>query len=208
MRIEGLPDSYRTVAADVLRYCQPDDGLWLDIGSGSGGIGIELARASNATVVLVDPNADGLRRAASEAASGGLGGRVLVIAGRVEHLPLRDGVADLVASRGSIFFWDDPAKGLREVHRALRSGGRAMIGGGLGEGYPKWAREEFTRRRLSSLEKQGAEAMAQFERTHNPDTFRQWARRAGLRDFEIAGEGGPAPQPPPARLGIWLRFAK
>jgi len=47
-------------------------------------------------------------------------------------MPLPSESVDLVFSRGSIFFWDDPAQGLQEVYRVLRPGGEAMIGGGRG----------------------------------------------------------------------------
>jgi ubiquinone/menaquinone biosynthesis C-methylase UbiE len=156
----------------------------------------------------VDPNSEALPSAVSSAREAKLASRVRVLAARAEALPLRDGVADLVVSRGSIFFWNDPPVGLREIHRVLTRGGKAMIGGGLGEDYPQWARQEFTRRRHESVRSRGAEAWAEFQRVRDPQTFAGWAREAGLSDFTVTGEGARAPSPPGAGLGIWLRFTK
>ena len=64
---EPLPDIYPYVVAGMLHYCRPAEGLWVNLGSGDGGIGLELARESGSTVVLIDPDsADVDRRAPSK----------------------------------------------------------------------------------------------------------------------------------------------
>ena len=203
-----LPDHFPTVAAHVLRYCEPRQGIWMDLGCGAGGLGLELARVSRSTVLLLDPDVAALRRAVGEARAAGLHQRMFPVVAQAEHLPLVDDSVELVVSRGSIFFWEQPPQGLREVQRVLRPGGKAMIGGGVGETYPEWAREEWTRWRWNGLRAEGAEAVAHFEHVTSPDTHRQWAQQGGLRDFEVAREKQSPGKDANPRLGIWLRFRK
>jgi ubiquinone/menaquinone biosynthesis C-methylase UbiE len=207
-----LPDHYPYVAADILEYCRPRKGIWVDLGSGSGGVGLALAAtddptASTSTIVLVDPNTEALSKGLQNAQSKGLAHRVVAVVGKAESMPLPDRSVDLVISRGSIFFWDDPGKGVQEVYRVLRPGGEAMLGGGRGEHYPEWARREFTRRRHGNMDP-NSEATKRFRRVRSPDTFRQWAEQAGLPDFKVIGQGGLSPDDPRAGKGIWLRFSK
>jgi ubiquinone/menaquinone biosynthesis C-methylase UbiE len=137
-----------------------------------------------------------------------LGARVVTLVGQAEAMPLPDACVDLAVSRGSIFFWDDPARGISEAHRVLRPGGQAMIGGGLGSAYPAWARREFIRRRHGGVQKRGPEAVRRFRHVREPATFRRWAEDAGLTDFQVLGEGGLPADDPRTGLGIWLRFGK
>jgi SAM-dependent methyltransferase len=203
---DGLPPVYPFVAADILAHCWPVQGLWIDLGCGDGGVGLELARACSGTGSLIDPDEKVLRPATERVRQEGLGERVGAVVGRAEALPIRDNTAMLVVSRGSIFFWGDPPTALREVRRALSPCGQAMIGGGLGSGYPLWAREEFTRRRHASVRSQGPEAWEEFERVRDPETFPCWAREAGLTDYSVVGEGAREPDSDDAGVGIWLRF--
>jgi SAM-dependent methyltransferase len=203
-----LPDPCPFVAADVLRWCAPARGLWVDVGSGAGGVGLELARVGGGVVLLVDPDKDALRRGIEGARRCGLGERIRAVVAQAEALPIRSDTAELVVSRGSIFFWRDAAAGLREAYRVLRVGGKAMIGGGLGTEYPEWARREFARRRLENERRRGAQSYTDFQRLRRPDTFRAWARAAGLGGFEVFGDEGPSPEAPFAGLGVWLRFTK
>jgi len=202
------PDYYITVAEDILRLCRPRHGVWVDLGAGAGGLGLALAATSSATLVLIDPNAAALAEALRAAGRRGLQQRVVAVVSPAEAMPLADVSVDLVVSRGSIFFWRDPAAGVREAYRILRRGGKAMVGGGLGSGYPVGAREEFVRRREEGVLKEGPEAVRRFQEVRRPETFRQWAVEAGLTDFDVSGEGGLSPEDARAGLGIWLRFTK
>lgn len=82
-----------------------------------------------------------------------------------------------------------------------------MIGGGRGSEYPEWARREFTRRRQGNRKEDSPRAK-QFARLRDPETFRQWARDAGITDFEVVGQGALPADDPRAGAGIWLRFSK
>jgi len=203
-----LPDYYATVAADVLALCRPSQGMWVDLGSGTGGVALALAPGSQSAVVMVDPNGKALVEGMKDAHRKGLDGRAAAVIGQAEGIPLADACADMVVSRGSVFFWQDRPAGLREVHRILRPGGKAIIGGGLGSTYPLWARQEFTRRRLESIRKKGPEAERKFREVRRPETFTRWATQAGLSSFRVKGEGGLPPADPRSGLGIWLLFSK
>jgi SAM-dependent methyltransferase len=121
---------------------------------------------------------------------------------------MRDASVDLVVSRGSVFFWDDPAQGIREAHRVLRPGGWAMIGGGLGSGYPEWARREFMRNRCEETAAQGAAALTRFTEERSPEAFHRLATEAHLRHYEIVSDSGSTAPEVWGGLGIWLTFRK
>jgi len=203
-----LPDYYRTVADDVVAFCGDQGGrVWVDLGAGPGGLGLALLEEiPEATMVLMDPNADALARALEAARRRGLASRAVAAIGPAEAIPLPDGSVDVVVSRGSFYFWRDRAQGLREVWRILRPGGRAMIGGGLGSRYPQWARQEFIRRRRKSAK--SPDAAREFAEARSPKTFRRLATEAGLPSFEIVGEGGLSADDPNTGIGVWLQFTK
>jgi ubiquinone/menaquinone biosynthesis C-methylase UbiE len=192
----------------MLEMCEPAEGIWVDLGCGKGPVAFALAELSDSFLVLIDPNREALAGAMAEARRRGIFRRMLAVHGRAESLPLADDSVDLVVSRGSIFFWDDRPAGIREVHRVLRPGGAAMLGGGLGSSYPAWARRAFIRHRRASQRKKGPEAVRKFREVRKPETFRGWATEASLENFRVVGEGGLSPDDPDTGLGIWLLFNK
>ncbi len=206
----ALPDYYKTVARDLIEFCSLSAGqVWVDLGAGPGGVALALLEArDDVTMVLIDPKADALRRALSAARERGVESRAVAVLGAAESLPLPDESVDVVVSRGSFYFWEDRAQGLREVFRVLRPGGRAMIGGGLGRDYPDWARREFIRRKRESQHRDGPDAMQAFSEARSPDTFRRIAREAGLPSFEVNGHGGLEADAQNTGIGIWLQFVK
>lgn len=194
----GLPDWFVTVAEDVLQYCRPEAGVWVDLGCGSGGLGLALGRRSDSTILLIDPDARALAAGLDEARESGLAGRAVAVVAVAESIPLADGCVDLVVSRGSIFFWNDPPQGLREVYRILRPGARAMIGGGFGTRYPEWARKEFFRRLHKGIDAKGEEARRKWDEPRRPEWLAAQAQAAGLEGSLLR------PTPP----GLWLLFEK
>ena len=42
---QSLPDRYSYVVKDVLDFCQPQKGFWVDLGAGKGQVAIPLNRA-------------------------------------------------------------------------------------------------------------------------------------------------------------------
>jgi len=206
--MKELPDFYETIAEEILCECQPREGIWLDLGAGSGGVGLALAKRTHSIIILIDPNKGALQEALKKARRSELDKSIIAIGAQAESIPISDNCINLVTSRGSIFFWQNKPQGISEVYRILRPGGVAMIGGGLGASYPQWARQEFIRRRHEGVKRKGAEAYRRFKEERSTQTFRQIAQEAGLVNFEVDGNGGAGPDNPQAGLGIWLRFSK
>lgn len=204
----SLPDRYPYVVEDILKYCQPDKGVWVDLGAGKGQVAIPLIEASGNPVVMLDPNIESMTKGLELARQKGLGDRLIAIAGVAEEMPFPDNSVDLVVSRGSIFFWSDPVKGLQEVYRVLRPGGKAMIGGGAGSGYPKEAVEKLIRSRKEKLNGEESEKWARFVELRRPEQMRQWATKSGIPEFEIAGRGAISADDPKVGQGVWLWFTK
>jgi ubiquinone/menaquinone biosynthesis C-methylase UbiE len=97
------------VVKDILKYCQPEEGFWVDLGAGEGQVAIPLIEATGNPVVMLDPNAEAMTNGLKTARDKGLGDRLFAIVGVAEDMPFPDNSVDLVVSRGSIFFWTDPA---------------------------------------------------------------------------------------------------
>jgi SAM-dependent methyltransferase len=90
----------------------------LDAGAGTGKLS-RLVAASGATVLAADPADAMIRRVAG--APG-----VVPLRAIAEALPFREGALDAAAA-ASAFHWFDGPRALRELHRALRPGGRLAL---------------------------------------------------------------------------------
>lgn len=80
-------------------------------------------------------------------------GRLEVKRGDVSRIPYEDGRFDRVLTVQTIYFWPNPAAGLREIYRVLRSGGQLVVATATKEemekrswtahGFRKFADEEL-----------------------------------------------------------------
>lgn len=101
---EGLPGRHAYVVQDILEFCKPRKGFWVDVGAGKGQLTIPLIEAAGNAVVMLDPNTEAMREALEAARQKGLEDRLVAVVGVAEAMPFPDGSVDLVVSRGSVFF--------------------------------------------------------------------------------------------------------
>lgn len=124
---------YPVIARKIKNKTGITDGVCIDIGSGGGYLGIEMARISNLYVYLLDKSQEALNVAEKNIVDFSLQRKMKTILADVHEIPMLDQSVDLIISRGSIIFWEDQAKALKEIYRILAPGGIAYIGGGFGK---------------------------------------------------------------------------
>jgi SAM-dependent methyltransferase len=137
--------SYRLVAAEkrkvksaamgaavtqaLIDYASPQSGMKvLDLASGTGepAIGLASRIGSDGQVTALDLSAELLLIAEERARQRGLD-NFSTCRADAQSLPFPDQSFDLVTCRFGVMFFADCNKALREVHRVLRSGGRACF---------------------------------------------------------------------------------
>lgn len=106
--------------------------------------------------------------------------RIACKTGTIHDLPFEDASFDLVAGVGPILLWGDREKGMTEVHRVLKNGGAALIGGKF-LGMPKRRRTPSETLRTSA-EKTGIPHIRISEDRGQWVEIRKGTKDRGLRD--------------------------
>lgn len=119
---------FRAIASDIAATASPAAKL-LEVGCGPGHLSVRLARDHGLDVTGLDLDPAMIGRARANAARGPKpdGRPPTFVVGDVAAMPFEDSAFDVVVSTLSMHHWSDPAAGLREIHRVLRPGGRALI---------------------------------------------------------------------------------
>jgi len=95
----------------------------LDVATGTAGVAIEIARATNAEITGIDLSEPMLARGRERVHAAGLDDRVSLQAARAEALPFADGSFDAVSFTYLLRYVADPTATMRELSRVLRPGG-------------------------------------------------------------------------------------
>jgi S-adenosylmethionine-dependent methyltransferase len=100
----------------------------VDVGGGTGGFAVPLARAGH-RVTVVDPSPDALAALTRRAADAGVPELIAAVQGDGDRLAdlVPAGAADLVLCHSLLEVVDDPAEVLRSVAAVLRPGGAASV---------------------------------------------------------------------------------
>ncbi|MDD2444413.1 MAG: class I SAM-dependent methyltransferase [Desulfotomaculaceae bacterium] len=172
---------YPVIAEQIKHKTGIIRGTCLDIGCGGGYLGIAMAGITELDVYLFDASQEMLKIAAGNIAGRGLEQRIQTLPGDVHKIPLDDNSIDLVISRGSVFFWRDRQKAFQEIHRVLKPGGVAFIGGGFGTTALK---EQIT----SVMEKRNNNWREKLKKNIGENAvegFAETLRKAEISPFEI-----------------------
>ncbi|WP_418421699.1 class I SAM-dependent methyltransferase [Anaerotruncus colihominis] len=123
---------YPVIVDDILARIPRRDGVLIDVGCGSGHLGLALLERTRYKGCLIDINQTALELGRAHAQERGLADRAVFMRQDVHAMDFPDGYADLIISRGSYHFWADLEKALTEIYRVLAPGGNTYIGGGMG----------------------------------------------------------------------------
>jgi ubiquinone/menaquinone biosynthesis C-methylase UbiE len=128
---------YPLLAAQIIRDYGTKSGKCLDIGAGPGLWGIELAKKCDLDVVAMDLSPQMCKIAEKMAREHGVSEKIKAIHADVHEIPFEDNYFDLIISKGSLIFWDEPTEAFKEIYRVLKPGGVTFIGIGDGRLWPQ-----------------------------------------------------------------------
>lgn len=123
---------YPLIANQIKNETQIENGICLDIGCGGGHLGFALMKITNLDLIFLDNNKNALDITEKRSEDFKVQYRSSNILADVQEMPLADESINLVISRGSLWFWEDKKKSLKEVYRVLKKDGIAYIGCGFG----------------------------------------------------------------------------
>ncbi len=172
-----------------------DNGICLDIGTGNGFVGSEIAKISNMDIYFIDIKAEALDYARRSVKEADIDNKVFFMEADVcQGIPLPDNFADFIISRGSLWFWKDRVRGLTEVYRLLKVGGTALVGGGLGRYVPWTMRKRLTGERKNALKEGGGKRLSLEE-------MKALAIESGIPSFKVMSDA-------PGDKGAWIEIHK
>ncbi|MBS7611982.1 class I SAM-dependent methyltransferase [Candidatus Bathyarchaeota archaeon] len=183
---------YKALAKHIVENYGVEEGLCLDIGSGVGLLGIELARLTQLKVLLLDVDRKALVGGLTNAKHFKVEGRVSAVLADAHNLPFKPNSVNLVVSRGVIPFSKDRVKMFKEVYRVLVEHGFALIGGGIHSGSLKYLPEHSRERLREEVRMRMTRFFSspQGRGYDHPDKWRleEWLREAGIRQFRIISD--------------------
>jgi len=123
---------YPVIARQIVDKCHITKGNCIDVGCGSGPLSIMLAKITDLNIYAMDVSTKAIELLKEKIETEGLAKRIKPMLHDAESMPFDDGFADLIVSRGSMFFWNDQTKVFKEIYRVLKPNGIAYIGCGFG----------------------------------------------------------------------------
>lgn len=185
---------YPVIAEQIVTNTGIHSGTALDVGSGPGHLATALALASECTVHALDCSPDMVEICQRRISEKGLTKKVIPSCGDVCEISFDDNSFDLIVSRGSWFFWEDLEKGLSEIYRVLKPGGKTYIGGGFGNTTLKEQIVSAMKERKSDFESGMKERLM----SRSPEVIRSVMEKIKVHNYSVINDDS----------GIWLMMVK
>lgn len=123
---------YPVIADHIIAESGIKKGTCLDLGCGIASLAISISEITGMTVFGIDLSREMCRLSQEKVLRQKIADKVTAVVADVHRLPFRNSCADLIVSRGSVFFWNELPLAFNEIARVLAPGGQAWIGGGFG----------------------------------------------------------------------------
>ncbi len=175
---------YPVIALQILEHTGISSGRCLDVGCGTGYLGLAMAEHSDLELTFYDQSAYMLAIARENIAARGMEERSCILQGDVARIPMQDHSTNLAVSRGSIFFWERPSLAFAEIRRVLLPGGKAVLGGGFGSA----ALKEQIACQMEIRDEHAGQWRAKVSKNLSQDTVNKYEkalREARIADYEI-----------------------
>ena len=185
---------YPVIAKQIVERTNIKEGICIDLGTGTGALARAIAKITNLKVYALDISKDMLKLTEKYIKEEGLEGKIIPILGDVHNMPFEDNFADLIISRGSMFFWNDKIKAFKEIYRVLKLDGMAYIGGGFGN---RELREKIfaeMRKRNPNWDNEVKSRM----KNHNKEILEDILDKAGIPNYKIIDDDS----------GLWILIKK
>jgi len=137
--MERYPTLYKNLAKIIQKNLpqSPSKPLIVDLGAGPGLLSAEIRKLMPETnVINLDASIKMLETAEKQAFKDDFR-KFGVILSMSENIPLKDNSVDIVVSRFSLPYWEQPKISFTEISRILKPGGRVILEA-LNKDFPKW----------------------------------------------------------------------
>lgn len=121
----GIDRSWRKKAIRLSGLAEGNS--FLDVACGTGDLSVEAVRMNPRKIVGIDFAENMLQGFSRKKQKLGLDGKIEMIQGSAEELPFEDGTFDVTAVAFGARNFGDLRKGLSEMHRVLKTGGRILV---------------------------------------------------------------------------------
>lgn len=196
---ERLAPVYGPLAEHLVKELglKEQGGLGIDIGSGPGTLILELCKRTDMHWINADVNPFFFGYFMRQVNEHNFTGRVSAMRADVHALPFRDGLADVIVSRGSFWMWRDKTQAFREILRVLKPKGVAYIGRGFSENLPL-----ETARRIRN----GGGRKLQYDMDDTVAELKKILLDLKIQDYTLVRprshtHGG-------VNYGVWIKFSK
>lgn len=186
-------DIYPQIAKNIMAFYKKQSGTVVEIGCGSAILSRSLYNFGNYRIFALDLELD-MILSAKKFIEKENKSTILPIVANVEAIPFKSNFADLIISRGSMFFWEDKVQAFKEIYRILKKSGITYIGGGFGNKDLKEKIHKVMSEKNPNWQNQVQERLKQT----NPQIIKDILQKSNIETYKIIND----------ESGFWIIITK